>query len=889
MSGPSELLDAVRAGACEPVPDLVRSLDAAGRKAALTELKALRAEVRGWGWNDWDKRRRIQRALILAGAGCHTGAAASAAWIGARDLRDWERLPHEVLFDLLCGVPDRAPEWLGDVAHRLAGRASTARDDYPLIDALVRRSGCEVPTTDAFVYGWVDELAGHGTVRELADHPYTRVLVPRLFETAELAGPLSWHEWWPRSLVALTAEGVVDRAEFTDRCVSRLLRGGKTGDLRFFLDVLRRLELTFDEERARTADWMGMAADAPSTVAGHAQAVLSRLAEAGGLSARALAEVSGAVLFRTEKKLVRAQLVLVGKALRRDRGGAPELLPVLAEAFGHEDTSVQERALKLVGRYVDAVGDEVRGELAEASARLSPVHRAAAAEVFGDALPAAEDTGPYEEVLPPVPERQRVAPVAGSLPQLVEEVVALLHSDGGDPGEAERALDGLVRFAYRDRRALADALDPLVRDLWWYAYADRAFDRLTGVDLVVAALVGKVTSRRLHGVLARQSGGGCVHQVLDAISAARAREAAWHVLGSPLPFLVATPTWHTGTIEPGDLVERLSGYRRLGAAPGAVDFAQALLRVRRTGPGVAEAAEAAALLGTREGERLAARLTAGGPSPVVERRTVEVPRPVWSYADRPVVRRIGVGTGEDDWIQRELPAPFQALGRPRAASDGMCHLWRDERTQWTRWTAVLPEDRERLAAWLLAGATAAADNEARDGAWFLMPLAEGGGDAGPSLHLALACGLGARFPEDRLTAVDALLVLAARGQLDAARLGADLAELVAVGTVKPNRLADSLRTAAATGAYDTIASVLGAALPGLLEGGEPARGLGEILAVAAECVERCGRFGDGADGGAAPWLEAAANRRGGSQVVVQARRLAKALGYDIGQRTPQIA
>ncbi|GAA4053916.1 hypothetical protein GCM10022233_26630 [Streptomyces shaanxiensis] len=61
----------------------------------------------------------------------------------------------------------------------------------------------------------------------------------------------------------------------------------------------------------------------------------------------------------------------------------------------------------------------------------------------------------------------------------------------------------------------------------------------------------------------------------------------------------------------------------------------------------------------------------------------------------------------------------------------------------------------------------------------------------------MAYGLGARRPEDRLAAVDALLVLAARGQLDAARLGADLGQLVWRGAVKPSRLVESARTAAA--------------------------------------------------------------------------------------------
>jgi hypothetical protein len=144
----------------------------------------------------------------------------------------------------------------------------------------------------------------------------------------------------------------------------------------------------------------------------------------------------------------------------------------------------------------------------------------------------------------------------------------------------------------------------------------------------------------------------------------------------------------------------------------------------------------------------------------------------------------------------------------------------------------------------------------------------------------VAYGLGARHEEDRLAAVDALLVLAARGQLDAAVLGTDLGQMVRDGVVKPLRLTDSLRTAAATGANATIWGLLRHILPPLLgdlAAGGPdgqaarSRGLGELLAVAAECAERSGARGE------LPHLAGAAARRGSSRLVTQARRLQGAL------------
>lgn len=156
-----------------------------------------------------------------------------------------------------------------------------------------------------------------------------------------------------------------------------------------------------------------------------------------------------------------------------------------------------------------------------------------------------------------------------------------------------------------------------------------------------------------------------------------------------------------------------------------------------------------------------------------------------------------------------------------------------------------------------------------------------GGEAGEAVHLAVAYGLGARHPEDRLAAVDALLVLAARGQLDAARLGTDLGELARRGAVKPSRLVESARTAAATGANATIWEMLRHTLPVLLADLEtgaataPARGLADLLAVAAECAERTGAREE------LPHLARAADRRGSSRLATQARRLRSALAEGV--------
>ncbi|MEU4269647.1 DUF6493 family protein [Streptomyces sp. NPDC026092] len=872
-----KLLTAVRRGWFEAVPALLKELGPGERKEALAELKALRTEVRRWGWERWNEQVSVQKALRVAGAGCHTGAAAAAAWIGGRDLTDWGRATTAQVLEVLA---DRDPAWLGDVAQRLAERPTVAEDEYVLVHELVVRSGCAVPTTEGYVVGWTAAMTRRRLVEELRADPQTPVLVPRVLDLIETPDRLTWSvgpeapTHWPTALATLAAEGVLARASLVDGCVARLLRGGRPRDLRFPLALLQLLDPTPAERRGRTADWIGMASHAPSPVAGYAQDVLAGLAAEGELATPELAEMSAQVLFRTEKKLVRAQLTLLTKALRRDPGAAAELLPVVADAFGHEDTGIQERALKLVGRYLPTVDEQVREELAGAAAALSPAHRQAAEELFG-AAEFAEDL-PYEETLPPVPEPRRVAGPAGTVAELVADLVSVSKGrPEATPEEFERALDGLVRHAHLHREELTAAVAEAFADAWWAGdHGDRgdAFARETyGVDVVTAAVMGRVRQSRLHDARVRgHAPSSCVHGALDAVVDARLWEAAALIGTDRLPFLLAAPTWHTGAIEPSVLVERLRAYRDAGVEPAPVDFAQALLRLRKGDPSAAAAAAAeAAALGTRAGERLADWLTTD--ASVAPGLRFLAGGQVSSGRTGPLRDRIVLKIRERRAVRDEFPPAFRWLGGAEAKAGSRCHHWFAERRHWS---AVVPDDREALATWLLPVLAGGLDWDERGVTWGLTALAESDGPVGETTHLALALGLGCRHTEDRLTAVDTLLVLAARGDLDPSMLGASLTRLVGDGTVKPNRLADAARTAAATGAYGTTWAVLAPVLPALLAAEKPVRGLGELLAVAADGVERSGAAGE------IPGLGAVADRRGSSQLVVQAGRLRRALRTD---------
>ncbi|WP_030736468.1 DUF6493 family protein [Streptomyces griseus] len=899
----NELLTAVREGRHHEVPPLVLALDRPGRRAALAELKELRKEARGW---DWRRRDRVRKALLVAGAGCQTGAAACAAWIGGRDLRDWTRSPYPLI---LAALKDRDPAWLGDLARRFADRAALSDAEYVFVGELTRTAGVPLPVTDHLVVGWTELVSAARwrgrTHRPLAEilraDPHSAALAARLFEMPELPPQVDFsdapdsRDHWPAAVCALVDDGALDRARLVERCVTRLLRGGRSVDLRFFLAVLVRLGATDEEEERHLRDWTAMAADGIAPVASHAQQVLVRLDERGALPTGVLAEVSGAVLFRQEKKLVRAQLTLLGKALRRDPATADELLVAVAEAFGHEAVDVQERALKLVARYLPRTTvPETRERLASAAEPLGPLHRETVTALFGD-LMEPEPAEAYEEFLPPAPEPRPLEPAPGTVAELVEEVAARVKAHASErwiPSSAvldtaagitgfERSLDGLVRLARTDREELTGALREALAGVHFvehglspYMVDPRGVSTSHGLSVVVASLLGLVSERDRSAwwAMAAVPGGACAHSALNGVLLDRAWEAAEAMESGRVPFLLATPTWHTGALDAAELVERLRVYRESGAVPGPADFAQALLRVRRCGgpegDGSAAAAEA---LGTAEGDRLAAWLRADEPvAPVLRHPATAVSRPSaanWWQRSATGARQVLLATRERAVIRRDFPPAFHWLGRAQLPQARQCYHWGPERS--SHWTATLPEDPETLAAWLLPDLLFAADEGQRGAVGFLPALAESSGVTGGATHLALAYALGARHQEDRTAAVDALLVLAGRDRLDGALLGRELAILVDRDLVKVNRTADALGTAADTGAHRTVLAVLAAMLPGLLAYEKTPRGLGDLLSVAAGCAERCGTGGIGPIAG----LAETAGRKGSSQTVRQAARL----------------
>ncbi|MEV6537617.1 DUF6493 family protein [Streptomyces sp. NPDC051665] len=843
-------------------------------------------------------------ARYAADMGCQVTPEAAADWLAQHK---YAIQPAAWTVDVLDLYP---VAWQAELLARLDGQeAGMSVTWLRTLEHVVRATGRPVPTSDPFLFYWLPDRAGdHGErpghllggapgsslAERLRADDLTPVLLPLI--VAHPARFVTNRTHWLDLLTGLTSDGLIDREEFVrnlfadlagdpphphhgweivdslaltpsehalvaderaalvEPLLVRLLQDGTRMETAPSLAFLRALAPTPAENASAVRDHVALL-DGSLPVASYAQEVLAAVDEAGLLEPDVLTEICERVLLRPEKKLVRAQLSWLDRKMRRDPTRAARVLADVAMTFDHRDASLQERALNVVARHLKGAGDAVLPDLRTAAGRLGPGLAERAAELLG----VSREFTVVEQVADVLPALTGPRPVPGPIETAVEvaQEVAAVVADDWDVVPFERALDGLVRHAHRDRSALSEALGPVVRR------KPRERYDCTQSDLYDVARAVRGDEPRENAVHLRgDSRYARVPSLAGAMLMARLTEAMDVIESGTQPFLLAVPTHTTGALDAAELVERIGELEELGVTPAPVDLAQALLRVAPSSdtsdaPNTSDSSgeevlRAAEKLRSAAGQRLARWLREGGlPRQSSHREGWREQKPVsswemWCTPTRPGVVVDPPFPPAAAALFGPYPKRKTSLGEPAAPF----------------WVAQLPYHREELMA-----RDYMESPQAGRGRTGILPLvAESGGPAEYAVHLALATDL----RMDPEAAMDALLVLAARGQLDSGLLGEQIEVLIRAQWVESNRAHDALRVAADTGAYATVWSVLAAALPGLLRD-TPVRGAGAFLSLGVTCASHCGAKGE------IPEVVAVAERTGSSQLAKNARLLRDAL------------
>ncbi|MEV0616356.1 DUF6493 family protein [Nonomuraea sp. NPDC050404] len=820
----------------------VTELDAGGRKEVAAQLPAyLARESRTPGWGDWSGQ---VRPPLLAGVACLGGAAAVTAWMFRREF-NWRSAysvdPGRVVELLRL----RPVEWQADVARRIAARTRLPDLLYwEVVAKLVREHGIDPPDDDAFKLGWLRTLSPRA---DPAD-PLFAAYGPRIFEIDGLAGIGLWRV--VETVMTLLGQGALDRTSVIEGVLRRLLRDGPGAPVEL-AGLHDRLDLDIDESARHARDYTALLPAGPVAVADVALAQLRRLEEAGRLEEELFAEALESLTFRPEKKLLRAALSWAGDAVLRDAGRADTVLAALSQILIQDTLALQERAVRLAVKLAPKAGPEGREAIRQAAAELPEELREKISAAYGGGIAAPD--------LPDTPvltagRGPAMPPPIASPEELARELAA--YSWRADAYCYERLLAGLAEWSHRDPERLRAALRPWCQPFEPSAYgyyADEVYDNVRhAVYRAFLAFASPQDSKELTGAAPRRRN-PWMPGAPERLYHRRALELVTPFEeGTGYPVLLATPTAGTGGLDPSALLDRLELLEAEGVRALPADLAQALLRLpRRCSP---SDVERAARLTSEAGRRCAAWMRDGG-----------LADPGVSVSVRPAVHS---WQWQDLSVELTPPAP----GLPEQVRD-LFELRDGHTYALTWWSLVLPANREFAAAHLighLVTSMEASDQQTQ----VLAVLAHGDGPPGPAMAHALVSGMGRARAAERAAATDALLTLAARGEVPARELAEAITALVTADLVKLNRVVSALDDATQAGAYEAVWAVIAHVLEGLLpkEGERPRAGVADLLAAGARAARIAGVRAH------LPQVAAVAARKGSSRLVLEARRLAHLIG-----------
>jgi hypothetical protein len=481
-------------------------------------------------------------------------------------------------------------------------------------------------------------------------------------------------------------------------------------------------------------------------------------------------------------------------------------------------------------------------------------------------------------------------------PELLAALLMLLSEEAQQPVLFEQALDGLVRLVRTDRAELAAGLEPHVPQ--WYS------------SLFACLLRAVVT-----GTWPGWDPGSQAYLYTAPpmwMRLERLRELAGQMAGTPPPALLATPATVDGHVDPRRVLALLTLAEDEHWQPGPFDLSQPLLRLPRdVDPAVAADAER---LTSPAGRLFATWLRTGGlPDPAIvtlntvlhtcpdpddctcrmrsqPRRTTAfepmvLPVPV-DPSTHPTA--IGMRARSAYEVPRDRPTddPPAPTG-PAPSSDVMAFavpagllalpaveaIGRDSDSHrpvsMTSWPMILPGHPEIVAAHALPRLALAADGDHQHQLGLLPVLATSTGPFGPAMALSLAYGFTAGRATGRVAATDAFLELAARGKLDPALVGRELAHVHATGRVVMKRVAGCLTEALRAGAGAEVWATVRELLPTALT--DPGPGTPDLLMVAEAAASATHATDD------IPEVTTIATQRGRTRLITEAARLSRTL------------
>ena len=405
---------------------------------------------------------------------------------------------------------------------------------------------------------------------------------------------------WSHALLALAADGTLDRDRLLDASLAALERGFAQFRVQWFSAFHEALEPTLGDRALRVDRYMSLTASPVGPTVSMALRALAIVDKAGQLDAvNAVDGLGPALLTPTKGSALKAQKLIVS-AVRREPNLLPSATHRIVAALSHEALDVQLAAVTQLRQWHREVPEELVTELHNQRAGCHIGVRDQLDEWLCVTTPGREiaprPSGPYSWTKPAavngiawLAADRAIVPIA-DFDEFFELTSATLESPSS-PDDIERVITFLaesVRSLAGSGRAatLARRAEKLVNR------SERSSQVLLG-EMICSAFGAPVGLPRALSY--RRDGAGRREPTcLDELLVGRARSIAT-LLGKGQPFTpLASPTHRGGVIDPVTFAQRLessdgetesaellSGMLRLAPVPSRLTQASEILKGRR--------------------------------------------------------------------------------------------------------------------------------------------------------------------------------------------------------------------------------------------------------------------------------------------------------------------
>jgi len=526
-------------------------------------------------------------------------------------------------------IKDRKPDWLSKWADKELAVENFS--NWGLVRRLVRAQFCAKPQGENYTLKMVRGFVSHEAKKSLkdsllADPELLHDEVWRIFELSPTRGTiLDSYDLtyvpqanypcmsWSTTLLALAAEGHLDRQRLLAASLGSLLRNTEARNTTWFYRFHEFLKPTPDERLAVQPSYLQLLSHPISAVVGMALDALVVLEKARMLDVGGFLDAAGAVFHLQPKAAPLTTIKLLGRiSARQTRQGAP-IAAVLLSGLSHPQAQVQQAIIDLLAKLGDEASEVIASRLPDLVDSLAPSvqEQARALLPTPDAPPdeTIESTGADELIEEarriPSPWREQAGIDAllqafdgvGSLKAVAFDPMGVPRLDPAQRVEPIQTLDALIERLTIAVETLDDGIE---FELLLDGLSRLCDQRPADFEARVAPLLHRTQSVMQQGALPTIAAIGLRSLLVKTVrqwcaeNAMSPREERDSILGfldvrvgvllvrlrkkQALP-LLACPTHRQGWIDPRTMLERLSWYEQHTVEPSQFDFIQGILRL----------------------------------------------------------------------------------------------------------------------------------------------------------------------------------------------------------------------------------------------------------------------------------------------------------------------